>query len=444
LACFVTRGNRIHRVHQDFSPAGSHHNQISYPIMIPLAAEPTERRATGPLVGIRVLALEQMQALPFATQLLARLGADVVKIESPDGELGRASQPSIRDPNGKGLGATFLRNSLGKRSICIDLKDPRGRDLVLGMAKNFDVVAENFRAGTMEKLGLGFDDVVAIHPECVYASVSGFGSVTTSPYRNRAAFAPIVEAMSGIYEMKRVGDAPPSVSPVGALGDIGAALFAAVGILAALRERDRTGRAQHVDVAMFDSVIAMTDIVSNFWSMGLKNGDIGPVINHGFRAEDGWFIVQVGREHHFERLVDIIGRPDWVADPRFATREGWMDHLDSVLRPAIERWAQDKTRNQVCEVLAAAGIAAGPCLLDEELVADPHIAAHQMLIGIARPDGSETPVLVPGNPVRIHTAPGSSDTRVPWLGEHTDDILTAELRLPPSEVATLRRDGVVA
>ncbi len=412
--------------------------------MTVLAAEPSERRPSGPLEGVRVLALEQMQALPYATQLLGRLGADVVKVEPPAGDLGRASQPSIRDPEGRPLGATFLRNNLGKRSICIDLKRPRGRQLVLELAPRFDVVAENFRAGSLARLGLGFDDLAAVHPRCVYASVSGFGSVTTSPYRERLAFAPIVEAMSGIYEMKRTGDDPPTVSPVGALGDIGAALFAAVGILAALRERDRTGRPQHVDVAMFDAVVAMTDIVANFWSLGLKNGDTGPVINHGFRAGDGWFIVQVGREHHFHRLADVVGQPGWTSDHRLATRQGWVDNLEAVLRPAIERWARDKTRDEACEELGAAGIAAGPCLLDEELVVDPHVATHRMLVGIDRPDGSGPPVLVPGNPVRIHGAAAPADTRVPWVGEHTDEVLADELGITADELADLRAGGVVA
>jgi crotonobetainyl-CoA:carnitine CoA-transferase CaiB-like acyl-CoA transferase len=412
--------------------------------MVDVVGEPSERQPRGPLTGIRVLALEQMQALPFATQLLARLGADVVKIEPPQGELGRASQPSVPDPEGRGLGATFLRNNLGKRSVCIDLKDPRGRQLVLDIAPHFDIVAENFRAGTMDRLGLGFDHIVAAHPTVVYTSVSGFGNVTSSPYRDRPAFAPVVEAMAGIYEMKRQGDLPPTVSPVGALGDIGAALFASVGILAALRERDRTGAAQFVDVAMFDSVIAMTDIVANFWSMGLKNGDTGPVINHGFRAGDGWFIVQVGREHHFERLADIVGRPEWLSDPRLDTRQGWMDHLDDVLRPAIEQWAAPMTREEACVALSAAGIAAGPCLRDDELPNDPHVLEHHMLMGIARPDGGGTPVLLPGNPVRIHTAPGTADTRVPWVGEDTDQVLADELGLTHDDIAALRAEGVVA
>jgi formyl-CoA transferase len=210
-----------------------------------------------------VLAVEQMQALPYATQLLARLGADVVKVEPLTGELGRASLPAMADPDGRPVGATFLRNNLSKRSMCIDLKQPEGRQLVLDMAPRFDIFAENFKSGAMDRLGLGFDDVVAVHPRCVYASVSGFGNSMPTPYADWPAFAPIVEAMSGIYETKRQGDLPPAVSPVGALGDIGAALFATIGLLAALRDRDRTGRPSYVDVAMLDSVMAMTDIVTN-------------------------------------------------------------------------------------------------------------------------------------------------------------------------------------
>jgi crotonobetainyl-CoA:carnitine CoA-transferase CaiB-like acyl-CoA transferase len=296
----------------------------------------------------------------------------------------------------------------------------------------------------MTKLGLGFDDLSAAHPHCVYVSVSGFGNDMSSPYRDRMAFAPIVEAMSGIYAMKQKGDNPPDTSPVGGMGDISAALFATVGLLAALRERDRTERAQYVDVSMFDSVLAMTDIVTNFWSMGLKNGDAGPLINDGFRTGDGWIIVQVTREHYFARLAELIGHPEWNTDRRLATRRGWVDHLEDVIRPAIESWAATKTRAQACAELGAAGIAAGPCLRDEELPDDPHVVAHEMLVGMPRPQGAGDPVLVPGNPVRIHTAPGTSDARVPWVGESTDDILQQELGLSNEGIAALRSEGVVA
>jgi formyl-CoA transferase len=397
-----------------------------------------------PLEGVRILALEQMQALPYATQLLGRLGADVVKVEPPGaGDSGRGSLPAMTDPYGRRVGATFLRNNLGKRSICVNLKDPRGRDLVLNLAQRFDVIAENSRAGAMAKLGLGYDDIAAAHPAGIYVSVSGFGNTTATPYRNWPAFAPIVEAMSGIYEQKRTGDQPPTVAPVGALGDIGAALFATIGILAALRHREATGRGQYVDIAMLDSVLAITDIVTNFWSMGYSAGGLGPLILHGFRASDGWFVLQVGREQHFARLVTTIGHPEWVDDPRFATRQGWVDHLESVLRPAIEKWAGDRTKVEVCHALAAAGIAAGPCLADHEVVTDPHVAAREMLVEVPRTDGVAQPVLVPDSPVRMSAVPPATVTRPPWLGEHTDEVLSAELGLRQADIANLRGAGVI-
>jgi len=405
------------------------------------------RPAGRPLEGVRILALEQMQALPFATQLLGRLGADVVKVEPlGGGDSGRGSLPAMTDPDGRRVGATFLRNNLGKRSICVNLKDPRGRDLVLRLAPRFDVIAENSRAGAMARLGLGYPDIAAVHPAGIYVSVSGFGNTTETPYRDWPAFAPIVEAMSGIYEMKRTGDSAPTIAPVGALGDIGAALFATIGILAALRHREATGSGQYIDIAMYDSVLAMTDIVTNFWSMDQQRGGptFGALIMHGFRAKDGWFVLQVGREQHFARLVELLGHPEWTTDPRFATRQGWVDHLDDVLRPAIEAWASTRTKLEACHAFAAAGIAAGPCLADEEVVADPHVAARGMLVELPRTDGIAQPVLVPGNPIRMSAVAANTDTRPPWLGEHTSDVLSAELGLTPAELDALGADGVIA
>jgi formyl-CoA transferase len=337
-----------------------------------------------------------------------------------------------------------LRNNFNKRSVCVDLKDPRGRDLVLKLAPGFDVIAENSRAGAMDRLGLGYRDLTAVHPGCIYVSVSGFGNTVATPYRDWPAFAAIVEAMSGIYEMKRADGEPPRVSPVGALGDISTALFATVGILAALRHRDATGRGQYVDIAMLDSVVAMTDIVTNFWSMGLHRGDVGPLIMHGFRASDGWFVLQVGREQHFARLAALIGHAEWTDDPRLATRQGWADHLETVLRPAIETWASAMTKAAACERLAAAGIAAGPCLSDAEVAADPHVAARSVLVELPRTDGVAQPVLVPASPVRLSEAARGADVRPPWLGEHTNEILATELGLGPEELAALRGDGVIA
>ena len=397
-----------------------------------------------PLDGVRILALEQMQALPFATQLLSRLGADVVKVENPrGGDQGRGSTPAMTDPDGRSVGATFLRNNLNKRSICIDLKSTDGRDLVRSLAPHFDVVAENSKAGAMDRLGLGYGDISAIDPRIVYLSVSGFGA-TGGPYASWPAYAPIVEAMSGIYEFKRSGDDPPVAAPVGALGDIGSALFATIGVLAALRHRERTGRGQHVDVAMLDSLLSLTDLVTNFWSMGLRNGAVGPLIMHGFRANDGWFVLQVGREHHFEALADLIGHPEWKTDERLATRQGWVDHLESVLRPAIEGWAADRTKVDACQDLGRAGVAAGPCFTDDEIVVDGHVAARNMLVECERTDGVEQPVIVPGNPIKMSDVVDGGDVRVPWLGEHTDDVLRSELGLDDDRLAELRRAGTIA
>ncbi|MCB0961105.1 MAG: CoA transferase [Acidimicrobiales bacterium] len=385
-----------------------------------------------------------MQSLPWATQLLGRLGAEVVKVEHPKGgDSGRGSLPAMADPDGRRVGATFLRNNLSKRSICVDLKHPDGRQLVLDLAGRFDVVCENFKAGTLDRLGLGWDDVHAAAPQAVYLSVSGFGA-SGSPYDRWPAYAPIAEAMSGIYEFKRQGDEPPLVAPMGGLGDIGSGLFAVIGVLAALRQRDATGRGQRVDIAMLDALVAICDIVPNFWSMGLRNGDLGPLIMHGFRASDGWFIIQVGREPHFAKLVEAIGHPEWADDPRFAERQGWIDHLDSVLRPAIEGWASSRTKVEACDDLAAVGVAAGPCFSDEEVVHDEHVAARHMLVEVPRTDDVDQPVLVPGNPIKLSDMAEGPERRVPWLGEHTDDVLGTELGLDAAALAALRATGAIA
>jgi crotonobetainyl-CoA:carnitine CoA-transferase CaiB-like acyl-CoA transferase len=402
-----------------------------------------------PLSGVRILALEQMQALPYATQLLGRLGAEVVKVEAPGtGDLGRSATPAMTDPAGRRVGATFLRNNLSKRSVVLDLKQPAGRDLALRLAPRFDVVAENFRAGAAERLGLAYDDVVTAHPSVVYLSISGFGrsvpaGTPASPYDGWPALASIVEAMSGAYEFKRPEGQPPIGSPMGGLGDIVTALFAAIGIQAALRQRDRTGRAQRVDIAMLDAMVAVLDVVPNFWSMGMPMGTPWPGILHGFRAADGWFMLQVLRAHQWPDLARAVGRPEWCDDPRFKTPQGWLDHLESDIRPAIETWAAAKTKRAASDALNAAGLVAGPVATDAEVVADPHLAGRHMLVEHPRTDGVDQPVLIPGLPVKFAEVAEGPESRVPWLGEHTDSVLEAELGLGPDELAELRADGVI-
>jgi len=402
-----------------------------------------------PLDGVRVLAAEQMQALPYATQLLARLGADVVKVEHPGGgESGRGSFPHMLDPEGRKVGATFLRNNLGKRSVALDLKHPRGRELFLSLVPRFDVVCENFKAGTMDRLGLGYDVIAEHHPGAIFLSLSGFGNTVDTPYRSWPAYASIVEAMSGIYEYKAPADERPRANPVGALGDISSALFGTIGVLAALRHRDRTGQGQQIDVAMLDAVVAMTDIVTNLWSMGIHGSveDEIKAIVDTFAAGDGHFVLQCVRPQHFTALAEAIGRPEWNDDPRFATSAGWIDNIAEV-RAAIEAWAAPLTKHEAAAALSAAGLAAGPCLTPPEVIADDHVAARDMLVEVPRtddPDGTIGPILVPGNPVKMSKVAEGPETRVPWLGEHTPVVLAEELGLDHAEIAELRAQGVVA
>jgi crotonobetainyl-CoA:carnitine CoA-transferase CaiB-like acyl-CoA transferase len=397
-----------------------------------------------PLDGVRILAAEQMQALPYATQLLARLGADVVKVEPRDGEAGRGAQPSMLDPDGRVVGATFLRNNLNKRSVAIDLKSTRGRELFLDLVPNFDVVAENFKAGTMDRLGLGYDVLTARRPDVIHVSVSGFGA-SGSPYESWPAYASIVEAMSGIYEFLNPPGEAPRANPVGALGDISAALFATIGIMAALRHRDVTGEGQQVDIAMFDAAVAMTDIVMNFASLGQP---AQPFPKHfildTFRAADGWFVLQLVREHQLPRLAEVVGRPEWVRDERLASRQGWGAQLEDVIRPGVEAWSSNRTMVEACKELTAAGVAAGPCFHSSDVVTDPHLEQRNMIVRMDRVDGVEEPVLIPGNPVKLSKVAETPETRVPWVGEHTHEVLRAELGLKDNELDQLVAEGVIA
>jgi len=398
-----------------------------------------------PLEGVRILAVEQMQALPYATQLMGRLGAEIVKVEHPrTGESARGALPAVADVDGEQVGATYLRNSLNKKSICIDLKDPVGIELIKRLVPHFDVIGENFKPGTMKRLGLGYADLAPLHPGLVYVSVSGFGNLSESPYASWPAYAIVAEAMGGFLEAARDEGEAPRPGAAGALGDIGSSLFAAIGTLAALRERDRSGKGQHVDISMFDAMVAMADVVPFFWSMGMRGGRRkrpGGVVAP-FKAKDGWFVLQAVREHHLAIFAKAIGHPEWLSDPRFAERPGWSLHLEEVVRPAVEDWASTRTKLEVCSELCAQGIAAGPCLSAEDIISDPHVAEHEMLREIARPD-SEDPLLIVGNPIKLSETPEAKDERWPTLGQHTDEILRQDLGIPDSELESLREAGVI-
>ena len=330
----------------------------------------------------------------------------------------------MTDPDGRKVGATYLRNNLDKRSVGIDLKAPEGRELFLALAANFDVIAENFKPGTMDRMGLGYDDIAAVYPHVIYVSISGFGNSVETPYRDWPAYASIVEAMSGIYDYRHP-ERPPVTIPVGALGDICSALFGVIGILAALRHRDHTGEGQYVDIAMFDAMIAMTDIVTNFWSLGVRpEPDKGlEVICEGFRASDGYVVVQIVREHQFATLADLVGHPEWK------TTRG-----SRPVRDGCRASSGDPARGRGVVVAAhearsgarsspRPGSSRGRAITPSDVIADPHVAARHMLVEMPRTDGVADPVLVPGNPVKLSKVGEGPETRVPWVGEHTAAVL---------------------
>jgi crotonobetainyl-CoA:carnitine CoA-transferase CaiB-like acyl-CoA transferase len=402
-----------------------------------------------PLEGVRVLALEQMQAVPFATQLLARLGADVVKVEPLAGESGRGSRPAVTDEAGRLAGATFLRYNLGKRSIAVNIKSDRGRDLVLRLAESFDVLAENLGPGRAERLGVGYAAASAGNPRLIYLSVSGFGQEPAeSPYRDWPAYASVAEAMSGIYEYARRPHQPPVINPVGGLGDTGTGLFAVIGVLAALRHRERTGQGQLVDIAMYDAMLSVCDVVTNFWSMGLRREPEAelrvPYLLSSFRAQDGWCVIQVSRPHQFERLARLLGRQDWLTDGRFGTGLDWHDRWDDTIRPAVEAWACGSTMLAAASALAAAGIVAAPCSRAADVVADPQVASRGMLVELPFASVDGQPVLVPGNPVKLSAMAVQRQSRPPLVGEHTGILLAGELGMTDAEITELTEAGIIA
>ena len=399
-----------------------------------------------PLDGVKILAAEQMQALPFATQLLARFGAEVVKIEHPiQGESARGALPAMNDPFGRPVGATFLRNNLNKKSVGIDLSTSEGQDLFLRLIPNFDVVGDNFKPGTMEKFGLDYKSINSKYPNVIVISISGFGNSENSPYQNWPAYNSVAEAMSGLYDFKRRDGEPPIVNPMGAVGDIATSLFGVIGILAALRHREVTGEGHSIDLAMFDCMASLDDVAINFHSMGIsREPNPAPYVIAPFRCSDGYLVIQFVREHQFENLANLVGRPDLIGDSRFQERLGWGEHLHSEIIPALEEWSKNLTRSETSGLLAEANVASGPVLTTSEVVQDPHLEERNMIVALPRTDEINEPILLPGNPIKMSKVSEGPEMRVPWVGEHTNEVLTEELGLSKTELENLKKTGIIS
>lgn len=391
----------------------------------------------GPLAGLRVIDCTHMLAGPYCTWILGGLGADVIKVEMPGrGDFTRRVAPFL-----DGQSIYFLSVNRNKRSLTLNLKTEQGQALLRRLVETADVLVENNRPGVMARLGCDYAELAAVNPRLVYASVSGFGQ--TGPYHTKPAFDVVVQALSGMMSITGEPDRPPA--RVGAsIGDIGASLFATVGILAALQERSRTGRGTYVDVAMLDCQLALLEnAVARFLNAGdlaRRLGSRHPLIApfQAFPTSDEPLVVCVDTEEQWTRLCRALERPGLLTDPRFADGNARVRN-HAALEPILIEAFRSRSRKEWLALLEAADMPCGAINSIADAVEDPQVVSRGMIVEVS---GDGTPGRFSGIPIRTPTYGPGRETRAPRLGEQTDAIL-AELGVSPDAIAALRRDGVV-
>jgi len=393
-----------------------------------------------PLEGVRVLDLSRVLAGPFCTMILSDLGAEIIKIELPvTGDDSRAFGPFR---NGQSL--YFVNVNRGKQSVAIDLKSEAGRKLLVDLAKECDVLVENYRPGTMEKLGLGWDVLKVANPRLIYAAVSGFGH--TGPDSGRPAYDILVQAMGGVMSITGWPDSPPTRVGL-SMGDITAAVYCAAGVNAALFQRQKTGMGQKVDVSMLDCQLSILEnALVRYQVDGRSPSPLGtrhPTITpfQAFRASDGWFVIAVGNDALWKKFCDATNRGDLLADARFATNGDRTLHYDE-LTPELERMLAAKDRAEWLGLLERAGVPSAPVNTVKDVMADRQLAARNMFVTVE--DERAGTVTIPGNPIKMDSVP-ESPTRpaAPSIGEHTDRVLREVLGLDEAAIASLRAQGAV-
>ena len=392
---------------------------------------------TPPLSGLRVLDVSRMLAGPFCTALLADLGAEVIKVEAP----GRGDDARHFAPFQGGESAYFMLINRGKKSVTLNLKDPRGLSAFNRLAETVDVVVENFRPGVAARLGVGYESLRGINPRLIYASISGFGQ--DGPLSQRPAYDIIAQAMSGLMSMTGAPDGPPT--RVGeSYGDLCAGLFASWGILAALQGRAKTGRGQHLDIAMTDSLFSMMVTALSLQLYGdeppRRIGNRHPMSApyDAYPAEDGHIIIASANDTIFARFSRAIGRPELASDPRFDS-ESRRAANEPVLRDIIAGWTGARSVAEAVAALDAAGVPAAPVLSVAEAVASEHVRTRGLLAAARHPVAGE--IRLVRQPVQFSGAPRQDPAPAPTLGQHTDELL-GDL-LGADAVGTLRRDGVI-
>lgn len=394
----------------------------------------------GPLEGIRILDFTWALAGPFATMQFADLGAEVVKVEYPEThEKERGFGPYY-----EGISTFFFSPNRGKKGIAIDLKTPEGVDLVKRLAREADVITENFRPGTMDRLGIGWSALREENPRLVYAALSGFGQ--TGPYSRMVAVDAVAQAMGGTMSLNGEANGPPMRVGV-SIGDMTAGLYLAVGILAALRARDVTGKGQLVDVSLMESQMALCEnaIVrqSAFGEAPSRQGSRHPLVAPfgPYPTADGWIVIANVKE--WELFSALIGRDDMAVDERFATNRARLENVD-VLETELSAAIRERTTDEWFDLLEPANVCAlGKVNTIADLFHDPHVAARAMLVDIPMPYGKPGTLKLPNSPIHLSATPAVVGRPMPEHGGDTDDVLEHWLGMDPDDTETLRLRGIV-
>jgi crotonobetainyl-CoA:carnitine CoA-transferase CaiB-like acyl-CoA transferase len=375
------------------------------------------------LEGVRVIDLSAYLSGPYCSMILADHGADVIKIERPqEGDEARRMPPFIN-----GESAPFMLWNRNKRSVALDLKAERDRVLCLDLVRDADVFIENFKPGVAARLGLGYDALAALNPRLIYCSISGFGQ--TGPHRARGGFDLMVQAMSGIMSVNGPEDGPPHRVPM-AIADIGAGMFAAIGVLAALQARTRTGRGQHVDTALYDAAVSFGLYeAAHLFATGENPPRLGQAHRASapyqvFRTSDGWITIGANTQALWIKFCEVIGRSEFARDPRFHNNAARVANRPALAALVQEALAAATTRDWMAR-FEAAGIPAGPVQTYAEVFADPQVKAREMVAELEHPSAGKTRTL--GIPVKLSDTPGALRHPAPRLGEHTEEIIE-ELR----------------
>ena len=403
----------------------------------------------GPLSGLRVFDLTRVLAGPTCTQILGDLGADVLKIERPGAgdDTRKFGPPFVMSPDGDETTESgyFLSANRNKRSVTLDLTSESGQDLARKLISECDVLVENFKLGSLEKYGLGYEQLKSSHPGLVYCSITGFGH--TGPSAARPGYDFLIQGMGGFMSITGEPDGEPQKAGV-PIADLMAGMWAAVSINAALRHREATGEGQHIDIGMLDTQVATLSIQGlNYLTSGvvperLGNAHPNIVPYQVFSAADGDLVIAVGNDDQFKRFCNFAGIPELAEDERYKTNDGRVRHR-SELVPLIADVIKQEPANYWLEGLENIKISSGPINKLDQVFADPQIAAREMAIQMNHPLAGETPVDLIGSPIKLSETPVAYRHAPPTLGQHTDEVLAELLEINEDDRAALRDEGVI-